>query len=276
MVTAFPGRTASAVTPAAFLKAQLVGDPKPTCGSVIKIIGEEFTCLYQTGERDWYLRAPRKGQPVKHAEPPELSREFSRKPSLRRRLLGVSPSTIEGREIRADLLFTRVTRDSIELGQVIHELFEKVSWIDEVDIEDLIQEWQETSYVSEEIRRRAVGQFRQAIASDDVRQVLSRPGGDVVLWREKHFEIVLEDQWITGVFDRVTIAQDPGGRPLQATIVDFKSNEITDDAELASTAEHYRPQLLLYGRALSRMLQIDPSRIMLQLMFTCAGKVYRL
>ena len=87
---------------------------------------------------------------------------------------------------------------------------------------------------------------------------------------------MLEDQWITGVFDRVTITQNPDGRPLQATILDYKSNEITDEAELVSTAEHYRPQLLLYGEALSRMLQIDSSQVMLQLLFTGPGRVYGL
>ena len=273
MITAFPGKSAKTVTPAAFLKSQLAGNPKPTCGSGIEIGGQEFTCLYETGERDWYVKAPSKDRPAKRGEPLELSGEFGRYPSLRRRLFSVSPSTIEGREIRADSLFTHVTHDSMELGQAIHELFEKVSWIDEVDVEDVIEEWRETSYVPEEIKRRAAEQFRKAIGCEEVRQVLSRPKGVVSLWREKHFEIVLEDQWITGVFDRVTIALESDGKPLRATILDFKSNEITDDTELANTAEYYRPQLLLYGKALSRLLGLDPSQFKLQLLFTCAGKV---
>lgn len=276
MVTSFPGKASKMVSPAALLKTQLVGDPKPTCGLAIEIGGEEFTCLYETGERDWYMKAPSKAQPVKPAQPLELSGEYSKYPSLRRRLLGVSPSTIEGRELRADSLFTHVTHDSIELGKAIHELFERVPWIAETDVEDLIQEWQKASSAPEEIRQRAVKQFRQAMASDEVRRVLSKPEGVVSLWREKHFEIVLEDQWITGVFDRVTITHDPDGKPLQATIMDFKSNEIADDNELANTAEYYRPQLLLYGRALSRMLQIAPSQVILQLLFTCVGKVFTL
>jgi len=276
MVTAFPGKSAAAYTRAAFLKTQLVGEPKPTRGSVMKIAGEDFTCLYETGERDWYVRTPSKPEPAKRAEPLELSGEFSKQPSLRRRLIGVSPSTIEGREIRADLLFTHVTRDSMELGQAIHELFEKVSWIDEVDTEHLIQEWQQSTRASEETTRKAVEQFRRATASAEVRQALYRPGGDVTLWREKHFEIVFEDQWITGVFDRVTLTHGPDGKPLHATILDFKSNEITDDAELANTAEQYRPQLLLYGKALARMLHIDPSQVSLRLLFTGPGRVYGL
>jgi len=276
IITGFPGKTSRMVSPAALLKTQLVGDPKPTCGSTVEIGCEEFTCMYETGERDWYLKAPSKVQPAESAQRVELSSEYGRYPSLRRRILGVSPSTIEGREIRADSLFTHVTHDSLELGKAIHELFEGISWVDETDVEGLMEEWQQVSSAPQETKQRAVEQFRQALASDEARQVLSRPEGVVSLWRERHFEIVLENQWITGVFDRVTVIQGADGRPLQATIMDIKSNEITDDIELADTAEYYRPQLLLYGRALSRILQIDHSQVMLQLLFTRPGKVYRL
>lgn len=276
MVTGFPGKSSRMVSPAALLKTQLAGDPRPTCGRAIEIVGEEFTCLYETGERDWYVRAPSKVRPARAAHGLELPKEYSKYPSLRRRLLGVSPSTVEGREIKAASLFTHVTHDSMELGKAIHELCEKISWVDETDVEDLIHEWQRASSAPEETKQRAVAQFRKAMVSDEVRQVLSKPEGAVSLWREKHFEIVLEDQWITGVFDRVVITHGPDGKPLQATILDFKSYEIADGTELADTAEYYRPQLVLYGRALSRMLQIAPAQVTLQLLFTYSGKVFTL
>jgi len=273
IVTGFPGKTSQMVSAAALLKNRLAGEPKPTGGTSMKIGSEEFTCLYETGERDWYLKTPSKAEPATPPEWVQLPGEYSKQPSLRRRLLGVSPSTIEGRAIRADLLFTHVTHDSMELGKAIHELFEKVSWLDEVDVEGLIEEWHNESSAPVQIEQRSVEQLRQAMASDEVRQALSKPEGDVSLWREKHFEIVLEDQWITGVFDRVTIVRGPSGRPSRATILDFKSNEIADDTELADIAEYYRPQLALYGKALARMLQIEPSDVTLQLLFTDAGKV---
>ncbi|MFP3899003.1 MAG: UvrD-helicase domain-containing protein, partial [Dehalococcoidia bacterium] len=133
MITGFPGRSSRMVTPAALLKTRLAGEPNPAGGTALEIGGEEFTCLYETGERDWYLKAPPGARPAGPARKPQLSREYSRYPSLRRRLLGVSPSAIEAREIRADLLFTHVAHDSIELGRAIHELFQRVSWIDGTD-----------------------------------------------------------------------------------------------------------------------------------------------
>ena len=164
----------------------------------------------------------------------------------------------------------------MELGQAIDELFEKVSWIDEADTEYLIQEWQASTRASDETTQRAIEQFRKATASTEVRQALSRPEGNVVLWKEKHFEIVLEDQWITGVFDRVTIMMSPDGKPAHATIIDFKSNEIKNDIELVSTAEYYRWQLTLYAEALARMLQLDTSRVNLKLLFSHACEVHTL
>jgi ATP-dependent helicase/nuclease subunit A len=97
-----------------------------------------------------------------------------------------------------------------------------------------------------------------------------------VLWREKHFEVILGESWVTGVFDRVVITRDADGNPRKAIILDFKSNEISDDVSLSDIAERYRPQLSLYGKALSRMLQIDISRIGLRLLFTQPGRIFDL
>lgn len=276
MVTSFPGKSAAVITPAAFLKLRLAGDMKPTDGSHATIGGEDLICLYETGERDWYTRVPEKVQPAKSTERRELLEGFGERPSRRRKLLGVSPSMLGEGEIRADSLFAHTTHDSREFGKAIHELFEKVPWIDEVDIDSLIQEWQEISSATEEIKQVAIEQFRQALASAEGRQALSKPKGNVDLWREKHFEIVLDDQWVTGVFDRVTIARGLDNKTLRATVLDFKSDEITSEAELDDRAERYRLQLSIYGKALSRMLRIDPSQITLRLLFTCPGKVYDL
>lgn len=276
MVSSFPGKSAQTITPAAFLKLQLAGDTKPTDGPRVTIDGEELLCLYEAGERDWYTKTPERAQPAKLTEPRELPKDFGSQASRRRRLLSISPSTLEGGELRADSLFAYATQDSLDFGTAMHELFARVSWIGEVDIENLIREWQETSPATDNIKQRAIEQFRQALASAEVQQALSRPEGNIELWHEKHFEIVLDDQWVTGVFDRVTIVRGLDNKTLKATVLDFKSDEITSEAELDDRAERYRLQLSIYGKALSRMLRIDPSQITLRLLFTRPGKVYDL
>ena len=97
-----------------------------------------------------------------------------------------------------------------------------------------------------------------------------------MLWREKHFEVVLGERWVTGVFDRVVIILGADGKAQEAIILDFKSNDISDNALLADIAKRYRPQLSLYSKALSMMLRLDISRIGLRLLFTQPGRVFDL
>ena len=50
MITGFPGKTSKTLTPAAFLKQQLTGDPKPVEGKITQIEDEDIVCLYETGD----------------------------------------------------------------------------------------------------------------------------------------------------------------------------------------------------------------------------------
>jgi ATP-dependent helicase/nuclease subunit A len=267
MVTSFLGKSA-AMRPASLLKLQLAGEAKR-----IDIDGSEFTCLYEEGEHNWYTGVPRREKVTEPGKLRNLPEDFSRQPSRKTRLARISPSAVVKGEQRADLLFAAATRDSLDFGSAIHKLCEKISWIDEVDTEDLIWEWQKEASFTEGVKRRVIDQFRKMLTSPEVQKALSRPPGNADLWREKQFEIVLGDEWVTGAFDRVTIIRDPEGRPLKAVVLDFKSDEITDDASLSSIVKQYRPQLLLYGRALREMLQLDPPQITLQLLFIQVGKV---
>ena len=101
-----------------------------------------------------------------------------------------------------------------------------------------------------------------------VQAALRCPEGKVELWREKRFEVVLEAQWVTGIFDRVTIIRDEKGTPQSATILDYKSNQIHQPAQFEKAIETYRPQLELYSKALSLILKIPQAAITKQLLFT--------
>ncbi len=276
MVTSYPGKTAKTITPATLLKTRLCNDPKPTDGPPVSIDGEQFTCLFETGQRDWHTRVSREETSMPLPATPELSGDFHKKSSQRVRMTRISPSEQVGYTQNAGYLFSDAYYRSLEFGSAIHELFRKVSWIDKADIEGIIRQRQGKSAFEDEFNQRMAEHFRQALTSEEVRQVLSHPDGNAELWREKRFEIVIENQWITGAFDRVVIIRDNEGKALQATIVDFKSDEVENDTILAQAAKGYRPQLALYGKALSLMLAIDRSQIELKVLFTNPGKVYNL
>ena len=189
----------------------------------------------------------------------------------------VEPSTQEPVVRPAAALFARENRDVLDFGSAIHHLFEQIIWIEDVDVEKILQDWREVAAVSPDVERDVSLQFRRAVKSPEVRHALSRPKGQVDLWREKRFEIVLEKgEWVSGAFDRVAILRDGEGRVAGATIFDYKSNRVETDSQIRKTAEGYRPQLSLYGRALSRILAIPRSAITLSLLFTRPGRVFDL
>ena len=86
---------------------------------------------------------------------------------------------------------------------------------------------------------------------------LPQPAGFVALWRERAFEVCLDDEWVSGRFDRVTFFRDAAG-DLRAEIVDFKTS-------LAHPAR-YDGQLAAYRRAVAALTGIPPGRITARLM----------
>jgi len=273
IITSFPGQGAKVLTPAAFLKQQLLGDPKPTGGKLFQIGQEEAVCLYETGNPQWHAKGPAEARPPVPVGVAQLPPDFSRQTSTRRRLLRIQPSQRPEISQRASLLFAPDARDARDVGTAMHRLFEEVSWIDEVDVESLIAEWSTSSSMSEDLKQMAVELFRQAVAAPEIRRALTKPPGNVSLWREKRFEVVVGNRWVSGAFDRVVVSRDQDGKALAATVFDFKSDEVADDASLAELARQYRPQMEAYRGALSRMLGLQPAKVALRLVFAQAGKV---
>ena len=274
IVTGFPGKTAKTLTPAAFLKQQLTGDTKPVEGKTAKLGDTDVVYLYEAGESEWYTRAGIEAAPAPVEQPQELPADFQRKPSQKQRLVHVQPSKAAATERKASLLFSPASRESLDMGVAIHELFEKVSWTGETDVERLTQEWSLTSTASDDLKQKAIDQFVRALAAPEIRRALARPEGNVSLWREKRFEIVLGNRWVTGAFDRVVVMRDSASRAIRATLIDFKSDSITGESDLTALAEHYRPQIDLYRAALSQMLHVKPANITAALLFTQAGIVH--
>jgi ATP-dependent helicase/nuclease subunit A len=274
MITSPPARSASSFPPAALLKMQLGGEDQAEKSLSGMVEGGKSSCLYERGERYWYGEEKREEVEGGKGKEVELPAGFNKFPAQRRSLLNVIPSAEMRMEKSAHLLFAKTARGGRELGTAVHELFERVSWYGEVDMEELVQEWLASSSAGRDVKKKAVEQFRRALESVDVQQALSRPHGDARLWREKRFEVVLDDRWLTGVFDRVVVVRDEEGKLLSATVVDFKSDEVVFALEVPGRAEKYRVQMLLYRDALSRILQVAPDRITLRLLFTCPGKVY--
>ena len=185
IVTSFPGKTSTALTEAAFLKQQLATAPETTDDETVQVDGEDILRLFETGNRRWYesIAVPR--EPTQAEPAPELSTTFSTRPSTRTRLQRVEPSAAARHEHPASSLFNAEARDILDFGIAIHALLASVEWIDNFDIDSAVDSWLPTSTDTGEVKRDVCRQFRQCLAGEEVRRELTRPAGNVDLWREK-------------------------------------------------------------------------------------------
>lgn len=252
---------------AAFLKNQLAGSAefKPVAAG-----GEAFSCLYESGERGWYLNLKHKS--VGNAElVPEFPADFKKQKSQRRRLTRVEPSSEAVHNRNTASLFKEETHEIRDFGSAIHELFQAIEWIDDIDIETVIQEWQKTSRYGARIENDVIQQFRNCVQAASIRNYLIRPmEAGVVLWREKAFEYVSGDELVSGIFDRVMIHYGKDGRPASATVLDYKSSMVRTDEDVVKKVDDYTKQMMAYRQALMRITGLPAGKIKLILIFTRA------
>lgn len=263
-----PPKTSEALTFASYLRQQLGGDKGARAGTPLTLGEAKYGVIYENGPGDWYkdTAAPKpEGETKKKAIPAR----FPKKKSKRRRLLQVSPSSRAEESRPAHTFFMSNVTRSLDFGTAVHGLFEQVDWSDTMNADQAIKQWTATVPDSDE---EAIAHFRQALFTPEFQTALKKPGGDITLWREKTFEAVIDDEWVTGTFDRAVIVRDETGQIVQAEILDFKTNEVNEDT-ITETAGHYRPQLEFYAKALAKLTAFDHRRIVCKLLFTRLGRV---
>lgn len=279
MITS-PVKKSETFRPASLLKLQLTGKTEPEAEYNIKIHKNSCARLYSpgTGDEKWYESFPKTSAP-EEADSPDAPgpADFAKRDSRRKVLQRSEPSKQESFDRKASDFFTPVTRDVLDFGSAIHELFEKIEWLDaEADAEAIISSWRPSRPWDQKVYEDVLKQFRKCLKSEEVRQALARPEGKVELWREKSFEIIMDGQWVSGIFDRVVITRDESGKQAAAVILDFKSNRDLDtEASIRNKAKHYQPQMEIYRRALSGILGLAEDRIATELLFTVPASVFR-
>lgn len=270
----------SALHASVFLKEQLLGDPNPEKEPDLTLNGNPYVCLFEQGsgaswyEAGWPEKSVAEQAIVDHVLPNGYAGRQERSPLLRHR----EPSKQKSVSRNAVDLFDRENADIMEFGSAIHELLERVAWIETCDIDAIVQEWEPTSTYGDAVTRDVIEQFRKCMAAATVQSSLAHPPGNVELWREKRFEVVMESELVSGAFDRVVIHRDKEGQPVRAEIMDFKSSMVDADDEmgLARKVADYRSQMQAYRDALSKILGLRKEQIALHLLFTRAATVREL
>lgn len=246
--------------------------PEGIDGESVMAGGVPLRRLFLTGDWNWCESTPPASRPAETAARPGAC--FPAKAAGTVRLKRVEPSRGDSEVRPADWLFKPESRGVLDFGTLIHEYLAQVEWSDSCDADSILASWKPSKTFDEGVRKDADVQFRKLMASPDVLGALARPTGKPDLWREKRFELVDGETWISGAFDRVLVFRDAAGRPARATIMDFKSNRIQTEADMADRADLYKHQLVLYRRALSRILKMDEGSIDVQILFTRLGRVF--
>tara|TARA_B100000902_G_scaffold373581_1_gene401690 strand:+ start:54 stop:623 length:570 start_codon:yes stop_codon:yes gene_type:complete len=166
-------------------------------------------------------------------------------------------------------------------GEIFHRLLEEVNWLEEFDLtdDDLLHTLGKFD-VTEETLRQYIEEFRLSLREGNVVKYLTRGNqpdtihGNPVqweAWRERRFCISLENDdgtetlW-NGVIDRVNVAKDSSGKYIAATLLDYKTDAVTEET-LAGKAKTYQPQLLTYRKVLNAITEIDEVEIETGLLF---------
>ncbi len=225
--------------------------------------GASYLTEWKTGDPQWFATsasaAPSPPQLALAARPlGQLLREFQ--PLARR----VTPSGEEAFDIKGSMLFSAGREPGRRLGNLVHELLAHVEWWDAASsMTALESRWQDAGLLrGEEVETTALAMVRAVLHSAAAPFAFAKPAPEAQAWRERPFDLIHEESWISGIFDRVIVQRD------SVRLIDFKTDEAADEVALAEKVAGYRPQILLYRQALMRLTGLKPEQIGSSLLFT--------
>jgi ATP-dependent helicase/nuclease subunit A len=211
--------------------------------------------LYACGDPQWYEQSPLRSSsaPAKEKSS-QVQHSF---PLTSVRLQQFVPSHSSTDKTFGRWYFSSHTAEQRDMGTIIHRLFESVEWLP-----DDTSTWHAILQPHRGmIPDQTFHQLLSYIQQPDWISLFVRPHAvNCALWREKEFSVILNDQWIHGVLDRVIITYDVSGKPSRAHLIDFKTDKVDSQKDLLKRVEHHRSQLQIYQNALRKLLRTDHIR----------------
>jgi len=252
----------------------IIEEPKPSSKSanfpklLIQTLGEDEPCtvrvgslalrgVWEAGDFTSVLAHGAKAKTANAAEaelPPWPVRLEGADTPRFPRLIARRPSEKESGVRTAEQLFalSSTRRDAGSLGREVHRLF---AVADRFIMRGVAAAASALSIPDAEKMTEAETVVAACLAAPALAQVWERRS-NAELWCERWFEAVIDDQWITGVFDRVIVECEESGEPLRAEVYDFK----TDD-DTATAAERHAPQLALYRAAAAQLTGLPKENV---------------
>ena len=217
----------------------------------IRVGGLTIAGTWSAGSADWHRRLPAPVPPPASAAgiaildaAGRVIRRASRRPSAEK--IG---------SVEAAALFAPAA--AAEFGTAVHALLAGVAWSDD------------PAPALAGLTGPAADEARANLDAAELAGIWARPAGPAAeAWRERPFEVVIDETWVSGKFDRVVIVRDAAGCAVRATVFDFKTDRIGPEADLAVEAGRHAGQLRLYQRAVAVLAGIPPGAVAAEIVFT--------
>lgn len=177
-----------------------------------------------------------------------------------------TPSAERTARLDAGQLFGEWKGTASEHGRTVHALLAEVEWC--LPGDEALPRWLEQDWRRRGISRSGAAEAAGCLIASGLAPVWVRPAGVAEVWRERPFEIVDEQCWVTGVLDRVIVIGDEAGRPVRAVVYDFKTDRVDPSGDLKQAARRHAPQLHAYRQAVARLTALPASQVALEVVFT--------
>lgn len=189
-----------------------------------------------------------------------------------RRLIATTPSEEElvgTAPTAVSCLFDPQIQSALDRGALVHACFEKIEWYLPGLENRISPEWvsADAAYPPELVDA-VIQEVAASLRDPTIQNLLKKPSENAEVWREQAFEMADGNRWITGRIDRVVVEKGSFGKIRSAFIVDFKTDRISSSEALEDRVDIYRPQLLLYKKAVSRLTELPIERVRAYLIFT--------
>ncbi len=146
--------------------------------------------------------------------------------------------------------FANSTLDAAALGTEAHEALAGIEWFE--------SGIRLSANISPQAEKLVIGFLEKPIA----KEVFTKPEQRHTLWRERAFDVMLEGEWVSGVFDRVVVYLSNTGAPMSAIIYDFKSDHGSPD----DIKDRYAGQMEVYRKVACRLLGLTTDCVKSQIL----------
>jgi ATP-dependent exoDNAse (exonuclease V) beta subunit len=178
-----------------------------------------------------------------------------------------TPSEVKVKEVAGERLFAlEGAGGAVRFGRAVHGLLAQVEWGGVTAADAWGVAWRAEG---------AAGMEALAcLRAPELAEVWMKPvAAHVEVWRERAFEIVLDEVWVTGVFDRVLVEFDGAGSARRAAVYDFKTDRQAADVGRAKAMARHEGQIGLYRRVVAVLTGLPAADVRAVLVFTeTAGK----